>query len=173
MRPTELLAKLYEAGCRVVVDGNTLRVRGLLDGKLRSEIREHKSEILRLLGSSGGGAVVSSCIGVAVDRTSESESEDINLLRTGAKQGQADMLERTEPNEPESQKEGPAITIEVRKVQMSAQDPSRCPVCGGDRWWRSIHGCRVCSVCHPPAAPGLVVRWEERDLELPCRQAQF
>ncbi|NSW83144.1 MAG: hypothetical protein HPY90_07695 [Syntrophothermus sp.] len=96
MRPAELLAKLYEAGCRVVVDGNTLRVRGLLDDKLRSEIRENKSEILRLLGGPGGSAGVSSCTRAAADRNSETESEDTIRLKTEAKQEQACEPERTE-----------------------------------------------------------------------------
>lgn len=41
-------------------------------------------------------------------------------------------------------------------------DYTRCPCCGGGRWWVSIHGARVCAKCHPPAGPKLVVRWEGR-----------
>jgi len=96
--------------------------------------------------------------GEAVERNRQTESEGIDRLRTGAKQEQAGELERTEPNEPELKKEsGPAITVEVWNL---AQEHSLCPTCGSAKWWISKGGTRVCRVCHPPASPGLAVRWE-------------
>lgn len=114
-------------------------------------------------------------------RQNSGESEDINRLKTGAKQDyaqnsgkraveqrQAVELERPEPNlanrtEPQK-REGPAITLRVwpdtRTAKMSAQDYSQCPCCGGARWWVSVYEVRVCGKCHPPANPGLVSRWE-------------
>lgn len=66
MRPAELLVRLQEAGCRVVAEGNTLRVRGLLDDDLRYEIRKHKEELLEILRSPGESAGASTCTRVAI-----------------------------------------------------------------------------------------------------------
>lgn len=49
MTPRALLAALTEAGCRVTVDGDSLRVRGPLTDDLRAAIREHKAALLKLL----------------------------------------------------------------------------------------------------------------------------
>jgi hypothetical protein len=35
-----------------------------------------------------------------------------------------------------------------------------CRACGGHWWWFSIQGIRVCGICHPPAHPSLLARWE-------------
>lgn len=35
-------------------------------------------------------------------------------------------------------------------------DPVRCPWCRNRQWWVSIHGVRVCRICHPPAVSDLV-----------------
>ena len=42
---------------------------------------------------------------------------------------------------------------------------AKCPTCGSTRWWISIHGQRICAVCHPPASEKLVARWIEFDEE--------
>ena len=34
-----------------------------------------------------------------------------------------------------------------------------CYACKQSRWWISIHGARVCGVCHPPASEFLVREW--------------
>ena len=49
MTPRALLAALTEAGYRVTVDGDSLRVRGPLTDDLRQAIREHKAALLALL----------------------------------------------------------------------------------------------------------------------------
>jgi len=37
--------------------------------------------------------------------------------------------------------------------------PLRCCACGGTRFWMSVHGVKVCGMCHPPARPELVRAW--------------
>lgn len=49
MTPRALLAALTEAGYRVTVDGDSLRVRGPLTDDLRQAILEHKAALLELL----------------------------------------------------------------------------------------------------------------------------
>ena len=66
MPATELLARLQASGCLVVAEGKTLKVKGFLNDELRREIREHKSEILRLLEGPGDDAGASPCTKAAV-----------------------------------------------------------------------------------------------------------
>ena len=41
-------------------------------------------------------------------------------------------------------------------MDQARQDPtSRCPVCGGSRWWRSRTGHEICQRCHPGALEAL------------------
>lgn len=46
----------------------------------------------------------------------------------------------------------------LRKAIPPEPEPDPCRCCGSLSWWESIHGMRVCSVCHPPAHPDLVRR---------------
>jgi hypothetical protein len=50
--------------------------------------------------------------------------------------------------------------VEARNVERPAQDSSLCPACDSCRWWISKYGVRICGVCHPPASPDFVARWE-------------
>ena len=36
-----------------------------------------------------------------------------------------------------------------------------CHTCQNTRFWFSVHRALICTVCHPPAAPSLVVEWIE------------
>ena len=49
MTAAEVLDALMKAGCRIAVEGNSLRVRGPLTDDLRQAIREHKAVLLELL----------------------------------------------------------------------------------------------------------------------------
>jgi hypothetical protein len=58
MSPAVLLQKLREIGCELRPEGDRLRVRapaGVLTDELRSLIREHKAELLRLLSAGSRG----------------------------------------------------------------------------------------------------------------------
>lgn len=49
MTAADVLHALEQAGCTVVLDGNTIRVRGQLTDDLRAAIRENKPELVALL----------------------------------------------------------------------------------------------------------------------------
>lgn len=51
-----------------------------------------------------------------------------------------------------------ALRAAIRKAIPPEPDPDPCRCCGNIAWWESIHGVRVCGVCHPPASLGLVRR---------------
>ena len=38
-----------------------------------------------------------------------------------------------------------------------------CYSCRGGRFWISVHGVTVCTVCHPPADPSFVAEWITSD----------
>jgi hypothetical protein len=45
------------------------------------------------------------------------------------------------------------------------RDPHTCRACGMVRYWISVHGPKVCAMCHPPASPKLMDRWIDGDDE--------
>jgi len=51
MTITGLLQRLEQRGCQVKVEGEKLKVKGPLTGELRQAIRQHKPELLALLGA--------------------------------------------------------------------------------------------------------------------------
>jgi hypothetical protein len=38
-------------------------------------------------------------------------------------------------------------------------EPEHCGACLGFIFWLSVHGVKVCAVCHPPASPRVVRAW--------------
>ncbi|MBT9171971.1 MAG: hypothetical protein DDT21_00347 [Syntrophomonadaceae bacterium] len=56
MTGQELLNKLTQAGCRVTLTGEQIKVSGPLTDKLRALIRRHKTEVVQYLKAAGTGA---------------------------------------------------------------------------------------------------------------------
>ena len=48
------------------------------------------------------------------------------------------------------------VPKKIRRV-----DGGPCFSCSSTRRWLSVHGAVICSECHPPASPCLVLRWIE------------
>jgi len=118
----------------------------------------------------GGDTGASQCAGMSEDRISESnqrpktllasESKDINR-NSETKQTQASELEPTGASQLEPQKKkNDQVDRQKRTGLNEPMSPKMCSVCGSCRWWVSIYGVRICGVCHPPANPDLVARWE-------------
>jgi|RhiMetdeSRZDD1v2_1073273.scaffolds.fasta_scaffold93123_2 hypothetical protein len=82
MTPVELVTALYTAGCRLLPEGEQLRVQDpqhVLNEGLRQAIRTHKAELLRLLGQATSVRASPLAEAQAIGQSAMS-----NLLPTGA-----------------------------------------------------------------------------------------
>lgn len=57
------------------------------------------------------------------------------------------------------------IKVEIWNFEEQICNSAWCPVCHHSKWWISKSGVRVCGICHPPASPELVARWEGEQIE--------
>lgn len=73
-----------------------------------------------------------------------------------------DRVLRLEPGTPVEMPDLQAAKL-LRKARGKVRrlPEGACYACGSTRWWLSIHHAIVCPVCHPPAAPDLVIEWIE------------
>ena len=133
MTPRELLAALTEAGCRMTVDGDFLRVRGPLTDDLRQAIRENKAALLELLRPYSPPVVLGP------------HGEDPLDFRR-------DPLTGAWLHDPGWWR-GPAQVCEIHEAR------APCSRCGGTRFWVTLCHSEVCATCYPPRLGDRVLGW--------------
>jgi len=130
MTPRELLAELTRVGCRVAVDGDSLRVRGPLTDDLRQAIREHKAALLELLRPFTPPVLPG--------------PDPLDFRRN--------PLTGAWLHDPGWWRD-PAQAPEVYEAR------APCPRCGGRRFWVTLCHSELCATCYPPRPGDRVLGW--------------